>query len=100
MTILIHTPWNKDRIIGQEKPFQISHMWGIRIRLELEGRTRDLTPFNLGLDSKLRGCDLVKLEVINIVTIGIVTIFIKFENPKGSVHLFKVTILIKTHLVN
>ncbi len=67
MAIQIKTPWNKDRIIGQKKPLQISHIWGIRIRLELEGRTRDLAPFNLDLDSKLRGCDLVKLKVSDVV---------------------------------
>ncbi len=57
------SPWNKDRIIGQKRPLQISHIWGIRIRLELEGKTRDLALFNMALDSKLRGCDLVKLKV-------------------------------------
>ena len=67
MAIKIHTPWNKNRIIGQKKPLQISHIWGIRIRLELEGRTRDLALFNLGLDSKLRGCDLIKLKVSDVV---------------------------------
>lgn len=60
------TPWNKDRIIGQKKPLQISHIWGIRIRLELEGKTRDLALFNLALDSKLRGCDLVRLKVSDV----------------------------------
>ena len=35
-------PWNKSRIIGQKRPLQISHIWGIRIRLELEGKVRDL----------------------------------------------------------
>lgn len=49
------SPWNKDRIIGQKRPLQISHIWGIRIRLELEGKTRDLALFNMVLDSKLRG---------------------------------------------
>lgn len=39
------SPWNKDRIIGQKRPLQISHIWGIRIRLELEGKTRDLALF-------------------------------------------------------
>ncbi|MGQ7743004.1 tyrosine-type recombinase/integrase [Pectobacterium brasiliense] len=53
------SPWNKDRIIGQKRPLQISHICGIRIRLELEGKTRDLALFNMALDSKLRGCDLV-----------------------------------------
>ena len=59
-------PWNKNRIIGQKKPLQISHIWGIRIRLELEGKARDLALFNLALDSKLRGCDLVKLKVSDV----------------------------------
>lgn len=58
------SPWNKDRIIGQERPLQISHIWGIRIRLELEGKTGDLALFNMALESKLGGCDLVNLEVI------------------------------------
>ncbi len=46
--------WNKGRIVGQKRPLQISHIWGIRIRLELEGKTRDLALFNMALDSKLR----------------------------------------------
>ncbi|NDL64141.1 site-specific integrase [Acerihabitans arboris] len=60
------SPWNKNRIIGQKRPLQISHIWGIRIRLELEGKTRDLALFNMALDSKLRGCDLVKLKVSDV----------------------------------
>lgn len=57
------SPWNKDRIIGQKRPLQTSHILRIRIRFELEGKTRDLALFNMALDSKLRGCDLVKLKV-------------------------------------
>lgn len=49
-----------------KKPLQISHIWGIRIRLELEGKTRDLALFNMALDSKLRDCDLVKLKVSDV----------------------------------
>lgn len=41
------SPWNKDRIIGQKRPLPISHIWGIRIRLELEGKTRNLALFNM-----------------------------------------------------
>ena len=63
---MAHPPWNKDRLVGQKRPLQISHIWGIRIRLELEGKTRDLALFNLALDSKLRGCDLVKLKVSDV----------------------------------
>ncbi|HEK0449060.1 TPA: tyrosine-type recombinase/integrase [Proteus mirabilis] len=60
------SPWNKNRIIGQKRPLKISHIWGIRIRLELEGKIRDLTLFNLALDSKLRGCDLVKFKISDV----------------------------------
>lgn len=67
------SPWNKDRIIGQKRPLQISHIWGIRIRLELEGKTRDLALFNMALDSKLRGCDLVKLKVSDVAYGGSVS---------------------------
>ena len=63
---MARVPWNKDRLVGQKRPLQISHIWGIRIRLELEGKTRDLALFNLALDSKLRGCDLVKLKVSDV----------------------------------
>jgi integrase len=67
------SPWNKNRIIGQKKPLQISQVWGIRIRLELEGKSRDLALFNMALDSKLRGCDLVKLKVSDVVYSGSVS---------------------------
>lgn len=52
------SPWNKGRIVGQKRPLQIPHIWGIRIRLELEGKTRDLALFNMTLDSKLQGCGI------------------------------------------
>lgn len=58
------SPRNKDRIIGPKRPLHISHIWGILIRLELEGKTRDLSLFNMALDSKLRSCDLVKHQNI------------------------------------
>lgn len=35
----------------------------MRIRLQMEGRVRELALFDLGIDSKLRGCDLVALSV-------------------------------------
>lgn len=43
--------WNKDRIIGPKRPLQISYIWGIRIRLDHEGKMRVLAPFNMALDS-------------------------------------------------
>ncbi len=59
-------PWNKCRNIGQKCPLQISHSRGIRIRLELEVKIRDLALFNMALDRKLRGCNLVKLKVADV----------------------------------
>jgi integrase len=59
-------PWNKGRLIGQKRPLKPKEVWAIRVRLQLE---RDLALFNLALDSKLRGCDLVRLQV-NDVCVG------------------------------
>ena len=56
-------PWNKGKLIGQKPPLKLHEIWAIRIRLELRHRIRDLALFNLAIDSKLRGCDLVRLRV-------------------------------------
>ena len=58
-----HEPWNKGKIVGQKAPFKVKDIWALRARLQMEGRVRDLALFNLGIDSKLRGCDLVALKV-------------------------------------
>ena len=60
------TPWNKGKIVGQKLPFRLKDIWAIRVRLQLERRTRELALFNLGIDSKLRGCDLLKLRVSDV----------------------------------
>jgi hypothetical protein len=57
------TPWNKGKLVGQKPPLRLKDIWAIRIRLQLTTRTRELALFNLALDSKLRGCDLVSLRV-------------------------------------
>ena len=62
-------PWNKGRLIGQKRPLRPREVWAIRVRLQLEKRKRDLALFNLAIDSKLRGCNLVQLRV-NDVCIG------------------------------
>jgi integrase len=64
------TPWNKGRITGQKRPLKPKDVWAIRIRLQLEHRARDLALFNLGIDSKLRGCDLVRLQVEDVCAGG------------------------------
>ena len=55
--------WNKGRIVGQKRPLLPRHVWSIRVRLEMAGNARDLALFNMAIDSKLRGCDLVALRV-------------------------------------
>jgi integrase len=58
--------WNKGKIVGQKAPLKLKDIWAIRVRLQLNHRTRELALFDLGLDSKLRACDLVKLRVKDI----------------------------------
>lgn len=50
-------------MVGQKAPFKPKDIWALRVRLQMEGRVRELALFNLGKDSKLRGCDLVALKV-------------------------------------
>jgi integrase len=60
-------PWNKGRLVGPKPPFSLQEIWAIRIRLDIEHRTRELAMFNLAIDSKLRGCDLVSLKVGDVI---------------------------------
>lgn len=59
-------PWNKGKIVGQKAPFKAKDIWALRVRLQIDSRLRELALFNLGIDSKLRGCDLVSLKVRDI----------------------------------
>jgi integrase len=61
-----NTPWNKGKLIGQKSPLTLQDIWSIRMKLQNEGRLRDLALFNLGLDSKLRACDLLNLRVSDV----------------------------------
>jgi len=63
-------PWNKGKIVGQKPPLQPKHVWAVRTRLQLSNRKRDLALFNLAIDSKLRGCDLVSLKVGDVAPHG------------------------------
>src|SRR5712691_469102 len=64
------TPWNKGKLIGAKPPLRPKHVWSIRTKLQIEGRTRDLAMFNLAIDSKLRGCDVVALKVEDVAPSG------------------------------
>jgi integrase len=60
------TPWNKDKLVGPKAPFKPKDVWTMRMQLQQHHRTRELALLNLGIDSKLRGCDLVALRVRDI----------------------------------
>ena len=60
--------WNSGRLIGQKPPLKRRDIWAIRVRLQLSDRKRDLALFNLAIDSKLRGCDLVAIRIADIST--------------------------------
>ena len=65
-----HTPWNKGKLIGAKPPLRPNQVWSIRTRLLIERRTRHLALFNVAIDSKLRGCDVVTLKVEDVAPNG------------------------------
>ena len=65
-----HDSWNKGRLIGQKRPLKPKDVWTIRVRLQLEGRKRDLALFNLAIDSKLRGCDPIRVQTDDVCVGG------------------------------
>lgn len=63
-------PWNKGKLIGAEPPLRPSQVWSIRTKLQMGDRKRDLALFNLAIDSKLRGSDIVALRVDDVAPSG------------------------------
>ena len=63
-------PWNKGKLSGAKPRLRPKHVWSIRTKLQIEGRTRDLAMFNLAIDSKLRDCDVVELRVEDVAAGG------------------------------
>ena len=58
------------KLTGQKPALKMKEVWSIRTRLELDGDVRNLALFNLAIDSKLRGCDLVRLKVCDVAAGG------------------------------
>jgi len=63
-------PHNRRKLTGQKPPLRPKHVWAIRSQLQHERRVRDLALFNLAIDSKLRGCDVVRLKVEDVAPHG------------------------------
>ncbi len=70
--VVKRVPWNKSRITGPKPPLKAKQVWSIRTRLQVAKRTRDLALFDLAIDSKLRGCDLVRLRITDVALHGAV----------------------------
>src|SRR5260370_15789784 len=64
-------PWNKGKLTGSKPPLRPKHVWSVRTKLQVAGRVRDLAMFNLAIDSKLRGCDVVHLMVEDVAPPGV-----------------------------
>ena len=63
-------PWNKGKVTGAKPPLRPKHVWAIRTKLQIDQLTRDLALFNLAIDSKLRGCDVVAIRVDDVAPNG------------------------------
>src|SRR4029077_7742450 len=63
-------PWNTGKLTGAKPPLRLKHVWSIRTKLQIEGRSRELAMFNLAIDSKRRGCDVVTIRVEGVAAGG------------------------------
>ncbi len=69
-SITKRVPWNKGKLTGAKPPLRPKHVWAIRTKLQIDQQVRDLALFNLAIDSKLRGCDVVAVRVNDIAPNG------------------------------
>ena len=79
-----YAAWNKGRIIGQKKPLKLQEVQTIRVALESEGWCRDCAMFELAIDSKLRGCDFVRLKVRDVFSTAVFVIELRFFRERQS----------------
>ena len=63
-------PWNAGRKLGAKRALKPQQVWAIRFWLDRERRLRDRAMFDLAIDSKLRGCDIVKIKIGDLVSGG------------------------------
>jgi site-specific recombinase XerC len=63
-------PWNAGRIVGAKRALKLQQVWAVRFWLSSKGRLRDRAMFDLAIDSKLRGCDIVKIKIGDLVSAG------------------------------
>jgi integrase len=81
---VLHVEPRKGKLTGAKPPLQPKHVWAIRTRLQIAGRRRDLTLFNLAIDSKLRGCDIVSIKVEDVAPRGYTVVRATIRQRKTS----------------
>ncbi len=64
-------PWNAGRMVGAKRALKPQQVWAIRFWLDQKGRLRDRAMFDFAIDSKLRGCDVVKVKINDLVSGGV-----------------------------
>ena len=78
-------PWNKGEMVDAKPPLRTMNVWSIRTNLQVAGRIRDLAMFNLAIDSKSGGCDVVSLWVDNVAPQGMGSIVHPFVRRKPDI---------------
>jgi len=63
-------PWNEGRLLGAKRTLKQQQVWAIRFWLDQNRRLRDRALFDFAIDSKLRGCDVVKVRIADVVSGG------------------------------
>jgi hypothetical protein len=79
------TPWDKGKLIGSKPPLRTKDVWSIRTKLQVEKCPGGLAMFNLAIDSKLRGCDVVSLKVEEVAPHGITSITLPSGREKPDI---------------
>ena len=67
---MVRRPWNAGRLLGSKRALKPQQVWAIRFLLDREGHLRDRALFDLAIDSKLRGCDIVKVRIGDVTSGG------------------------------
>lgn len=92
--------WNAGKSIGTKRPLTQKQIWEIRFFLDREARLRDRALFDLAIDSKLRGCDLVKIKIGDVVAgSDIRTRAIVVQQKTGRPVQFELTADVRTSLL-
>lgn len=92
--------WNAGKTVGTKRPLTQKQIWAVRFFLDREGRLRDKALFDLAIDSKLRGCDLVKIKIGDLVSgADIRTRAIVIQQKTGRPVQFELTADVRASLV-